>query len=65
MPSLKEYTVKLARLRSTRKMTKTMKMVSATKLRRAQESQKQADRYAERMQDWRCQISSHLESVPG
>ena len=35
MPTLKDYNDKLARLRNTRKMTKTMKMVSATKLRTA------------------------------
>ena len=40
MPSLKEFNVKLARLRSTRKMTRTMKLVSVNKLRRAQEAEK-------------------------
>lgn len=40
MPTLKEYNVKLARLRSTRKLTRTMKLVSVTKLRRAQEAEK-------------------------
>jgi F-type H+-transporting ATPase subunit gamma len=45
MPTLKEYTVKIARLRSTRKMTRTMKMVSANKLRKAQELLKKADGY--------------------
>ena len=40
MPSLKEFNVKLARLRTTRKMTKTMKLVSVNKLRRAQESER-------------------------
>ena len=42
MPTLKEYNVKIARLRSTRKMTRTMKMVSANKLRKSQELLKQA-----------------------
>jgi len=40
MPTLKEYNVKLARLRSTRKLTKTMKLVSVNKLRRAQAAEK-------------------------
>jgi F-type H+-transporting ATPase subunit gamma len=40
MPSLKEFNVKLARLRSTRKLTRTMKLVSVNKLRRAQEAEK-------------------------
>ena len=40
MPTLKEYNVKLTRLRSTRKLTKTMKLVSVNKLRRAQEAER-------------------------
>ena len=43
MPSLKEFNVKLTRLRSTRKMTKTMKLVSVNKLRRAQEAEKRVN----------------------
>lgn len=38
MPTLREYNLKLGRLRSTRKITKTMKMVAASKLHKAQES---------------------------
>ena len=49
MPTLKEYNVKLARLRSTHKMTKTMKMVAANKLRKAQEACRKATEYADRM----------------
>lgn len=46
MPTLKEYNVKLARLRNTRKMTKTMKLVSVNKLRRAQEAERRVGRFA-------------------
>ena len=42
MPTLKEYNIKLARLRNTHKMTKTMKMVAANKLRKAQAAQRNA-----------------------
>jgi F-type H+-transporting ATPase subunit gamma len=42
MPTVKEYNVRIARLRNTRKMTKTMKMVAANKLRKAQEALKHA-----------------------
>jgi F-type H+-transporting ATPase subunit gamma len=49
MPTAKEYNQKLAQLRNTRKMTKTMKMVSANKLRKAQEAQRGARRFAERV----------------
>lgn len=51
MPSLKEYNVKLARLRTTRKMTKTMKLVSVNKLRRAQESERRAHTFYEHILD--------------
>jgi len=43
MPTVKEYNARIARLRSTRKMTKTMKMVAANKLRRAQEALRHAE----------------------
>lgn len=46
MPSFKEYNVKLLRLNNTRKMTRTMKMVSANKLRKAQEVQARASAFA-------------------
>jgi F-type H+-transporting ATPase subunit gamma len=49
MPSFKEYTVKLLRLNNTRKMTRTMKMVSANKLRKAQEIQERASSFETRL----------------
>ena len=49
MPTLKEFNVKLTRLRSTRKLTKTMKLVSVNKLRRAQDAEKRVELVAERM----------------
>lgn len=51
MLTLKEYNVKLARLRSTRKMTKTMKMVSANKLKKAQKAQKDASTFEEKLNE--------------
>ncbi|MEI8120783.1 MAG: ATP synthase F1 subunit gamma [bacterium] len=49
MPTLKEFNVKLTRLRSTRKLTKTMKLVSVNKLRRAQEAEKRVGLIADRL----------------
>ena len=49
MPTLKEFNVKLTRLRSTRKLTKTMKLVSVNKLRRAQEAEKRVGLIANRL----------------
>ncbi len=49
MPSLKDLKNKIASVKSTRKITKAMQMVSAAKLRRAQEAAEAARPYAERM----------------
>ena len=46
MPTLKEYNVKLSRFKNLRQITGTMKMVSASKLRRAQEAQRNQKAYA-------------------
>ena len=58
MPTLKEFNVKLTRLRSTRKLTKTMKLVSVNKLRRAQEAEKRVAPIASKL----CGILGRLES---
>lgn len=49
MPSNKEYNVKINRLKNTRKMTRTMKLVSMSKLIKAQDAQRRAKIYAERL----------------
>lgn len=56
MPSLKSLRVRINSVKSTQKITKAMKMVAASKLRRAQEAAEQARPYAERM----AQILSSL-----
>lgn len=61
MPSLKEYTKKLSSLHNTLKMTGTMKMVSVSKLRRAQETQRQAKYYADHLNELIGRLSA---SVP-
>jgi F-type H+-transporting ATPase subunit gamma len=49
MPSLKALRKRIATVRSTQKITKAMKMVSAAKLRRAQEAAERARPYAEKL----------------
>lgn len=46
MPSIKDYNTKISSLKNTSKITKTMKMVSASKLRRAQDAQRKAKDFA-------------------
>jgi F-type H+-transporting ATPase subunit gamma len=50
MPSLKEFRVRIDSVQSTKKITSAMKMVAASKLRRAQEAAEAARPYAERME---------------
>jgi F-type H+-transporting ATPase subunit gamma len=63
MPSIKEYDVKLKSLKNTQKMTKTMKMVSASKLRRAQEAQRNAMDYAARVEELIARLAASVESA--
>jgi F-type H+-transporting ATPase subunit gamma len=50
MPSLKSLKVRIASVKSTQKITKAMKMVSASKLKRAQEAAEAARPYSSRME---------------
>jgi len=61
MPSIKEYNRKLASLKNTVKITKTMKMVSASKLRRAQDNQKHASDYAAEVNELIYRVSGGIE----
>lgn len=63
MPSLKEYNVKLTRLRSTRKLTRTMKLVSVNKLRRAQEAEKRTSACTAKMLGIVGQLTSAAPDV--
>ena len=49
MPSLKDIRNRIASVKSTQKITSAMKMVAASKLRRAQEQAEASRPYAERM----------------
>jgi F-type H+-transporting ATPase subunit gamma len=62
MPSLKELNEKIASLKNTQKMTRTMKLVAASKMRRAQQAQVNAADYAEEL---RRMLSGVAASVTG
>lgn len=51
MPSLRDYRDRIKSVKSTRKITSAMKMVAASKLRRAQEQAESAQPYAQSMAD--------------
>ena len=49
MPSLKEFRLRIASVKSTQKITKALQMVATAKLKRAQEAAQAARPYAQRM----------------
>ncbi len=65
MPSLKSLRVRINSVKSTQKITKAMKMVAASKLRRAQEAAEQARPYAERMERMLASLGASLAGSEG
>lgn len=63
MPSIKEYNNKLKSLQNTAKMTGTMKMVSASKLRKAQDAQRGASLYAEKLKGFLSRIAASVDAT--
>lgn len=61
MPSLKEYKAKLTSLANTRKMTKTMKMVAASKLYRTMDAQRKALLYAEKLTEMLGRLAASVD----
>ena len=64
MPSLKDLKIRIASVKSTRKITKAMQMVAAAKLRRAQEAAEAARPYAERMEAVLGNLASGVGKSP-
>jgi F-type H+-transporting ATPase subunit gamma len=64
MPSLKDLKIRIASVKSTRKITKAMQMVAAAKLRRAQEAAEAARPYADRMEAVLGNLASGVAGSP-
>jgi len=62
MGSIKEFNNKLKSLKNTQKITKTMKMVSASKLRKAQEAQVNAKLYAQNISGLTSRITASVKA---
>ena len=60
MPSLKEYRNRIASVKSTRKITSAMKMVAASKLRRAQQQAEASQPYAKRMAAMLSRLTANI-----
>jgi F-type H+-transporting ATPase subunit gamma len=65
MPSLKDLRVRIRSVRSTQKITAAMKMVAASRLRRAQEQAEAARPYAERMARVLASLAGRMAAIPG
>jgi F-type H+-transporting ATPase subunit gamma len=64
MPSLKDLKIRIASVKSTRKITKAMQMVAAAKLRRAQEAAEAGRPYAERMEAVLANLAAGVAASP-
>jgi F-type H+-transporting ATPase subunit gamma len=65
MPSLKDLRVRIRSVRSTQKITSAMKMVAASRLRRAQEQAEAARPYALRMERVLASLASRMSGLSG
>src|SRR5712692_2706202 len=65
MPSLKDLRGRIRSVRSTQKITSAMKMVAASRLRRAQEQAEAARPYAQRMERVLASLAARMAGMPG
>lgn len=65
MPSLKDLKIRISSVQSTQKITKAMKMVAASKLRRAQMAAESARPYAERMENVMAGLGASVANNAG
>src|SRR5258707_3810936 len=65
MPSLKDLRNRIRSVRSTQKITSAMKMVAASRLRRAQEQAEAARPYAQRMERVLGSLAGRMAGLPG
>ncbi len=65
MPSLKDLRNRIGSVKSTRKITRAMQLVAASKLKRAQEAAEAARPYAEKMQGVLANLAAGVGNQPG
>src|SRR5262245_53636285 len=65
MPSLKSFRNRIASVKATRKITRAMQMVAASKLKRAQDAAQAARPYAEKMAAVICSLAGSMTDNPG
>lgn len=65
MPSLKQYRERITSVKSTRKITSAMKMVAASKLKRAQEQAEASQPYAKAMSEMLARVAASVQGGAG
>lgn len=65
MPSLKDYRNRIASVKSTRKITSAMKMVAASKLKRAQDQAQASQPYAQAMAEMLARVAASVQGGAG
>ncbi len=65
MPSLRDYRDRIKSVKSTRKITSAMKMVAASKLRRAQEQAESSQPYAQAMSEMLARLAANTQDESG
>ncbi len=65
MPSLRQYRDRIASVKSTRKITSAMKMVAASKLKRAQEHAEASQPYAKAMGEMLARVAANVTGSTG
>ena len=65
MPSLKDLRNRISSVKSTRKITRAMQLVAASKLKRAQDAAEAARPYAEKMQGVLANLAAGVAGQPG
>src|SRR5262245_47321710 len=65
MPSLKDLRVRIGSVKQTQKITSAMKLVAASKLRRAQEQAEASRRFASRMAEMLANLAAGVADIQG
>jgi F-type H+-transporting ATPase subunit gamma len=65
MPSLKDYRDRIASVKSTKKITSAMKMVAASKLKKAQDQAEKSQPYASAMSEMMARVAANVNAGSG
>ena len=64
MPSLRDYRDRISSVKSTKKITSAMKMVAASKLKKAQDQAESSQPYAKAMSEMMARVAANIQLGP-